>query len=364
MKRSLVFLNTTDAETVHLYKHAIGLYPEFSPFFISTNPAVPKWLQSVGLDCSLVTLSRERINAENIKSACSILEKHAFTTTKIPETSLPVWKVIFWDRFYQFMHVSQSDTQKALLDFLDYHLLIAPMDIHDLESQRLRHAAEARGIPTVGIRCGDLRTKEYLDASLRFDKYVVSTNTDSRFLTTRKDICASKISTVTNTSLSENYNHFSHQIHSKRAEILANAGLDPTKKIVLVSFALRHIWELRQFLKILPESIKASNQSVTAFQIAFYPEGQSEFSEFRLLFKSELRDVNHCLIRPDFKIIELLPLSQHFVYFRIAEIASTAAKLQIKVTIFDPFLFNRSNLLLCDEPGIEIHTDKNLPVLF
>jgi hypothetical protein len=362
MKRALVLINTTDSGVLDLYKLCLQQHSEYRPFLITLNPAVPAALQSAGLECALVGVHREKVSAVNMEKACALLEREPYSDLRVPGTNLELWKIIFWDRFYQFMDVVKADTQQALFDLLDYHLLIAPLDIHDLASQRLARGASARGIPTVGIRAGYLRTKEHLDAVPLFDCFLVQSRWDAEFLISRKGIAASRVSLVPNTPSAATYLQFSSQARLRRSAILEKAGLDASKKILFVPFALRHIWELRQLLKNLPASMEACPGGAAGFQIAVHPEGAAETAEFPVLFQRELSVLQCVLLAPGSRLLELLAVADHCVYFRVADIVSLTSSLGTLATIFDPFFFNCSDQLLCGESGIVLHSEKSQPL--
>jgi hypothetical protein len=361
MKRALVLINTTDSGVLNLYKLCLQQHSEYQPFFVTLNPSVPAALQSAGIDCAHVGVHREKIPAVNMEKACALLEREPYSELCVPGTDLEIWKIIFWDRFYQFMDVVKADAQQALFDLLDYHLLIAPFDIHDLVAQRLARSASARGIPTVGIRSGYLRTKEQLDALPLFDRFFVHSRWDAEFLFARKGIEASRVSLIPNTPSAAAYLQFSNQARLRRTAILEKAGFVASKRILFVSFALRHIWELRQLLKILPLSMEACPGGTGGFQVAVYPEGAAEAAEFSVLFQKELAELHCVLLSPGSQLLELLAVTEHCFYFRVADIVSLASSLGTKVTIYDPFFLNCSDQLLCGESGIVLHSEKSKP---
>lgn len=362
MKRALVLINTTDSSVLDLYKLCLQKHSEYRPFFVTLNLAVPAALQSAGLECPFVGVHRDKVSAVNMEKACALLARESYSELRVPGTDLEVWKIIFWDRFYQFMDVVKADAQQALFDLLDYHLLIAPLDIHDLVAQRLARSASARGIPTVGVRSGYLRTKEHLDAVPLFDRFFVQSRWDAEFLIARKGISASRISLVPNTPSAATYLQFSTQARLRRTAILEKVGLDASKKIFFVSFALRHIWELRQLLKILRSSMEACPEGTGGFQIAVYPEGTAEAVEFSVLFQKELAELHCVLLSPDSQVLEFLAVMEHCFYFRVADIVSLASSLGTKATVYDPFFFNCSDQLLCGESGIVLHSEKSQPL--
>lgn len=362
MKRALVLINTTDSGVLDLYKLCLQQHSEHRPFFVTLNPAVPAALQSAGLECALVGVHREKVSAVNMEKACALLEREPYSHLCLPGTDLELWKIIFWDRFYQFMDVVKADAQQALFDLVDYHLLIAPLDIHDLVSQRLARGASARGIPTVGIRAGYLRTKEHLDAVPLFDRFLVQSRWDAEFLIARKGIAASRVSLVPNTPSAATYLQFSSQARLQRTAILEKAGLDASKKILFVPFALRHIWELRQLLRILPASMEACPGGAAGFQIALHPEGAAEAAGFPVLFEGEFSARQCVLLAPGSPLLELLAVADHCVYFRVADLVSLASSLGTRATLYDPFFLNCSDQLLCGEPGIVLHSEKSEPL--
>lgn len=362
MKRSLVLLNTTDAGVWELYRVCLEAHAGYQHFFVTFNPAVPAMLQASNLECSLIGLNREKVAAANMEKACALLEREPYSQLCVPGTDLAVWKVIFWDRYYQFMDVATADARQAVLDLLDYQLLIAPLDVHDLGAQRLTRAASARGIPSVGIRSGYLRTKESLDVVLLHERFFVQSKWDAAFLIERRGVEASRVRLIAQTPPAEAYLQFSTQARLQRAPILEKAGLDASKKILFVSFALRHIWELRQLLKALPQVLDVSAGGDSGFQIAVYPEGAAEAAEFGLLFQNEVATLPCVLLGNGIPLLEVLAVVDHCLYFRVAEVVSLGSLLGTKTTIYDPCFLNCSDELLCGESGILLHSDPSEPL--
>jgi hypothetical protein len=143
---------------------------------------------------------------------------------------------------------------------------------------------------------------------------------------------------------------------------LEKAGIDTSKRILLISFALRHIWEFRQLLKILPLSTETFPGGTAGFQIAVYPEGAAEAAEFPLLFQKESSAMSLKLLALGSPLLEILAVADRCIYFRVADIVSLASNLGTKATVYDPFFFNCSDQLLCGESGIVLHSEKSYPL--
>jgi hypothetical protein len=361
MKRALVLINNLEETIFPLLFECLRSYSDHRIKFVSTNSEAAKWLQQQGLNCSLVSLHGAKNDAENRAKACSIVSSETYRDQCVPGTQLESWKVLLWDRFFQFMDVGATDRLQAVIDHLDYQLLIVPLDMHDLVTQRLVGAAKRRGVPVVALVASFLRTKEMLDIPLSYSRYFVSSHSDHTFLVQKKRIDSGDIQIVATRESAGTLAQLYEEKRRTKGDVLANLGIDPSARIVLTTFALRHIWELRQLIKNLSLSLRLSGETAPP-HLVIYSEGPFEAKESEILFRKERIHTPFTILDANSDFTTMLCIADHFICFRASRTLDLALQMSTPVTVYDPFYLNRSDQLLFNGDEMRIHSEKNTPV--
>jgi len=361
MKRALVLINNVEEEVFLLLAECAQAHADYRIKIVTVNPYVSSWLQKHGLNCSLISLSKTKNGPANGAKACEIVASETYRHQCVPGTRLESWKVLLWDRLFQFMDVDTSDSIQSVLDYLDYQLLIAPLDINDLVSQRLVRAAKRRRVPIVALVASFLRTKETLHLPLSYTKYFVLNQNDLLFLVQKKGVDASAIRFVPNSHSHEAVLQSREQNKQTKETILSKIGIDPAARIVLTTFAIRHIWELRQLIHNLSPRLNLS-EGIAPLHLLIYPEGPLETKEAETLFRKESLHTKFTILDSTIDFGEILPIANQFICFRARKTLDLACELGIPATVYDPFLLNRSDQLLFNGQELLIHAEKNTPV--
>lgn len=361
MKRALFFINNVEEEVFVLLSECAQTYPDYLIKIVTVNPYVSDLLQKQRLNCSLLSLRRTKNRSANGAKACEIVASESYRHQRVPGTDLESWKVLLWDRFFQFMDVDTSDCVQAVLDYFDYQLLITPLDPHDLTAQRLVRAAKRRGVPVIALVASFLRTKEILDLPLSYTQYFVSNQDDLSFLVQKKGAEASAVQLVSSRNRHETVHQSWKKKQQTKTTILSKTGINPAARIVLTTFAIRHIWELRQLIHNLSPQLNLPNETAP-LHLLIYPEGPLETKEAETLFRKEKLHTKFTLLDSTLDFGEVLPIADHFICFRARKTLDIACEMGIPATVYDPFLLNRSDQLLFNGQELLIHAEKNTPV--
>ncbi len=361
MKRALFLINNVEEEVFLLLAECAQTHPDYLIKIVTVNPHVSDWLQKQRLNCSLLSLRKTKNRPADAAKAFEIVASETYRQHCVPGTRLESWKVLLWDRFFQFMDVDTSDCVQTVLDYFDYQLLIAPLDPHDLIAQRLVRAAKRRGVPVIALVASFLRTKETLDLPLSYTKYFVSNQDDLSFLVQKKGAEASAVQLVSSRNRHETVHPSREQKKQTKETLLSQIGIAPAARIILTTFAIRHIWELRQLIHNLSPRLNLPNETAP-LHLLIYPEGPLETREAETLFRKERLHTKFTLLDHTVDFAELLPITDHFICFRARKTLDMACEMGIPATVYDPFLLNRSDQLLFNGQELLIHAEKNTPV--
>ncbi len=356
MKRALVIINTLQEAALQLYKQCVTDHQDFTPKYLTFSSAIAAGLSKHGIDCICLEAEQTRVEEQSIKRSCEIMLDSPFEKSTFPGTTLPVWSVLFWDRLLQFVNTTKRDNQWKTLATIDFQLLITPFDGFDTGARLANVECIRNGIPRIGVQTSFLRTKEMLDTPVDFEKIYVFSDADASFLARNKHVPndAIRISNQTPNRLL----HLEAQktFWSQREGILARFGLEATGTNLLLVFSIRHIWELRQALKNIAAH-HGTEIDRGHLKLAVYAESPVEANRFPTLFKAEAEALSLKLIPPTQDLLMLMCSVNRLIAFRVGQLTDLAELCGVPTTIYDPSLFNRSNLLLPPNSSVHIHNN-------
>lgn len=327
-------------------------------------PGTCDFLKQKGHPCELIQVHRHQDRIESMNRLGLIANGDMFEKFNIPGTDLLAWKPAMHDRFWQFTDFETFDDLHKLVDLLNTTTLIAPLDIHDHLSQYMMRQAKKKCIPAIGFQTTQLRTKENLDAYLCFNEYWVYTQQDKTFLSIHKDIPEEHIHLLPHYYFQPVRNYAKTSIKTERKTIKENLGLPIDKKILLILFSVRHIWECRKLLAHLQTIKLASLHTYSQSKILVFLETQKEIEEFPVLFQKEIRLLGLDILPSETNLFEYARATDLFFTFRFLEYLDEIALLSAQTVIYDPYYFNRSQLLMSDSISIELDNSKNSPNYF
>ncbi len=287
-----------------------------------------------------------------------------FRDFKVPGSELLAWKPLMHDRFWQFTDFETFDAIHKLVDLLNTRILITPIDIHDPLSQYMTRQANKKGVSTIGYQTTQLRTKENLDAYLAFNEYWVSTQQDKVFLSIHKGILEEHIHLLPHYYFQPAREYAKSSRHIERKTIKEQLGLPIDKKILLILFSIRHIWESRKLFAHLQKLKDSSQQDSAQFKILIFLETQKDTDEFPALFKKEIQSLELETLSPAANLFEYARAADTFFAFRFLEYLDEVALLAGQTVIYDPYYFNRNHLLISDSPSISLDNSKHSPDYF
>ena len=327
-------------------------------------PGTVNFLQQKGYSCELIQLHRHQDRIESMNRLGLIASGDMFKNFKIPGSKLLAWKPLMHDRFWQFTDFETFDEIHKLVDLLNTTTLIAPIDIHDHLSQYMVRQASKKCIPTIGYQATQLRTKENLDAYLSFNEYWVYTEQDKIFLSRQKNVPEEQIHLLPHYYFQPARNYAKTSVNTEREKLKKNLGLPIEKKILLILFSVRHIWECRKLLSHL-QAIKSASPPVNIqSKILVFLETQKEIEEFPVLFKKEIQLLGLDILSPAANLFEYARATDSFFAFRFLEYLDEIALLSAQTVIYDPYNFNRSHLLISGSMSIKLDNSKNSPDYF
>jgi len=327
-------------------------------------PGTCDFLKQKGHSCELIQVHRHQDRIESMNRLGLIANGEMFKNFTIPGSDLLAWKPAIHDRFWQFTDFETFDEIHKLVDLLNTTILIAPIDIHDHLSQYMMRQASRKRIPAIGYQTTQLRTKENLDAYLCFNEYWVYTQQDKLFLSIHKDVPEEHIHLLPHYYFQPARNYAKTSIKIERKTIKEKLGLPIDKKILLILFSIRHIWECRKLLAYLQAIKSASPQTSIQSKILVFLETQKEIEEFPALFKKEIQLLELDILPPETNLFEYARATDSFFAFRFQEYLDEIALLSAQTVIYDPYYFNRSQLLMSDSMSIELDNSKNSPDYF
>ena len=327
-------------------------------------PGTLSFLKQKGYSCEIIQVHRHQDRIESLNRLGLIANGEMFKNFPIPGSNLLAWKPAMHDRFWQFTDFETFDEIHKLVDLLNTQKLIAPIDIHDHLSQYMMRQANRKGIPAIGYQTTQLRTKENLDAYLCFNEYWVYTQQDKSFLSKHKEVPEEQIHLLPHYYFQPVRNYAKTSIDLERTEIKKNLSLPIDKKIFLILFSVRHIWECRKFFAHLQAIKLASPQTYSQSKILIFLETQKEVEEFPALFKKEILLLGLDILPPDTNLFKFARATDSFFAFRFLEYLDEIALLSAQTVIYDPYYFNRSQLLIGDSKSIELDNSKNSPDYF
>jgi len=324
-------------------------------------PGTCDFLQQKGYPCEFIQIHRHQDRIDSMNRLGLIANGEMFKDFTIPGSDLLAWKPVMHDRFWQFTDFETFDEIHKLVDLLNTRKLIAPIDIHDHLSQYMMRQASKNSIPTIGYQATQLRTKENLDAYLCFNEYWVYTELDKSFLSRHKGVPEEHIHLLPHYYFQPARNYAKTSINTERRTIKEKLGLPVDKKVLLILFSVRHIWECRKLLAHL-QAIKSASPPVSIqSKILVFLETQKEMEEFPALFKKEIQILGLDILPPAANLFEYARATDSFFAFRFLEYLDEIALLSAQTVIYDPYNFNRSNKLISDSISIELDNSQNSP---
>lgn len=327
-------------------------------------PGTVNFLNQKGYACELIRLHRHQDRIESMNRLGAIASGEMFKNFKIPGSELLAWKPAMHDRFRQFTDFDTFDEIHKLVDLLNTTTLIAPIDIHDHLSQYMMREAQKKGISAIGYQTTQLRTKENLDAHLCFKKYWVYTQQDKIFLSTHKGVQEEQIYLLPHYYFQPARNFAETSMNIERKIIKKNLTLPTDKKLLLILFSIRHIWECRKLFAHLQETKASSQKNFIQSKILIFLETEKEMEEFPALFKDEIKNLGLDILPPTANLFKYARATDSFLSFRFLEYLDEIALLAAQTIIYDPYYFNRSHLLVSDSISIELDNSKNSPDYF
>lgn len=349
-----MIINTLHEVAVKLYKQCVEDHPDFTPKYLTFSSSIATGLAKLGIDSICLEAEQTRVEEQSIKRSCEIMLDSPFEKSPLPRTTLPVWSVLFWDRLLQFVNTTKRDNQRKTLSAIDFQLLITPFDGFDTGAQLAYAECIRNEIPRIGVQTSFLRTKEMLDTPIDFEKIYVFSDADASFLTRNKHVPNEAIRILDQKPDRPLHLEAQKTFWSQREGILARFGLEPTGTTLLLIFSIRHIWELRQALKNIAEH-HGTEIGRRNLKLAIYAESSVELNRFPTLFKAEAAALSLKLIPPTQDLLMLMCSVNHLISFRVGQLTDLAELCNIPTTIYDPSLFNRSDLLLPPNSNVHIH---------
>ena len=342
----------------------LNKYPDEHRKLLTLFPGTANFLQQKGYSCELLQVHRHQDRIESMNRLGLIANGEMFKNFKIPGSELLAWKSAMHDRFWQFTDFETFDEIHKLVNLLHITTLIAPIDIHDHLSQYMMRQANKNGIPTIGYQVTQLRTKENLDVYLGFNEYWVYTLQDKLFLSKHKDVPEEHIHLLPYYYFQPARNYARTSFNMERKKIKENLGLPTDKKLILILFSIRHIWECRKLLAHLQEIKASSPLNFAQSKIVMFLETQKEMEEFPALFKNEIQLLGLEVVPPAANLFKYARATDSFFAFQFLEHLDEIALLSAQTVIYDPYYFNRSDVLMSDSKSIQLDNSKNSPDYF
>jgi hypothetical protein len=355
LKRALVIINTVQDSALRLFKKCLEEHPEFKPTYLTFSSVVEGGLTKLGFDCICLEAEQPREGEQSVKRSCEIMLDSRFEKAELPGTTLPLWSVLFWDRLLQFVNTNTRDNQLRFISLIDFQLLVVPFDGFDPGSQVATLECIRNGIPRIGVQTSFLRTKEMLDTPLDFNEIYVETCDEAAFLEKNKLVRGCNIRVLEENRDPLPYLQARKTFRLQRSEILSKFRLNSAATTLLLVFSIRHIWELRQALRNLEANYRAEIDR-GELSLAIYAESDVELRRFPALFGAALSKLSLKLVPPTQELLMLMCSVDSVIAFRVGQLTDLAGLCGIPTTVFDPSLFNRSDLLLPVNSGVYLHT--------
>jgi len=193
-----------------------------------------------------------------------------------------------------------------------------------------------------------------LDTPLEFEKVYVYSDADASFLARNKHVPSDTIHVSDQTPNRPLHLEAQKTFWSQREGILAKFGLEATGTTLLLIFSIRHIWELRQALKNIAAHY-GTELDRGDLKLAVYAESSVEVNRFPNLFKAEAAALSLKLIPPTQDLLMVMCSVNRLIAFRVGQLTDLAELCGVPTTIYDPSLFNRSDLLVTPNSSVHIH---------
>lgn len=356
MKTALFVLNKVEEHYMAMMAMMLTEHRGFIHRFVTLSPSLHDLLRQKGLPCHLVDKEFEEGMYERFDGMDRLSAGPMLDGMKLPASELPVSHAIFWDRLSQWFNFRKSDHALDLAEALAFDVLVAPLDIDDGFAQSMMREAKRRGVPTVGIKSCFLRTKENMDAFWCFDRVLVDSQADMRFLVAQGKVQPGNVIVVSDAAREEQVRTLAANASALGGEARRRLGIPMGQRVHTVLFGVRHAWECRRLLRSLIEARKGGLPAVKNVALVVQLEGPQEAVDFPFLFREEAAALNPILSPHTLSAYHVGMASDAVVYFRMHPILEDLDKAGRRTVLFDPHKFNRSHRMGLEATGIRLQT--------
>jgi hypothetical protein len=357
MKTALIVLNRLEEHYMAMLASVLGEHRDLRHRFVTTTPGLDNLLRQRNLAAHYVGSGWEEGMYDRFDGMDRLSAGPMLDGMVLPGARLPVSHTIFWDRLSQWFNFRRSDHSLDLAEAFEFDLLVAPLDIEDGFSQSMMREAKRRGVPSVGIKAGFLRTKENIDAHWCFDRVLVDSPGDMRFLVEHGKAAPGSVTVIPDQGRAGLVRQLAGNGPALAAEARRRLGIAPDRRIHAVIFCKRHAWECRRLLRGLAEARRSGVPAVRGAELVVQYEGPQEAVDFPLLFEKEIRELRPVLAEPAGNAYHLAMAAEAVIFFRFHPILEDVDKAGRRAILYDPHRFNRSHLMGLAGTGIELRTE-------
>ena len=321
---------------------------------VAMNPTVDQWLQQQKVECSLIHGDLP-YSPQRLEEFHQVMQGSLFQDFTIPGSDFAFAQNIPVDRLLQFFEYESRHKEQEVLDGVKFDEMVCSLDMHHPIIHFLAKKCIKLGILTTAIQCSDIRTREMLDVSLLFNRYILDLDEDKNFLVRELGIDADKIEVV-GKSLYDAFVDMKDQVRKASKNIAAELHLTDHDRGVFMPYIRRHNWEIRRFLRVLIDIEHENPDKITLF---VHYESDADREEFQVLFDEELSQIKWHQLPGQSDITILNHCFPFWLAFRWNRDLEIASRLGQKVIIFDPFDFNCTSRIGIDDMAWSIVRQDN-----
>jgi hypothetical protein len=208
---------------------------------VTPYPDVKNNMDRLGIPCFSLRNKNLSISEKDRLFAEEMMPGKMEVYNNLPETELPVWKVISLDRL-KFWFDHTADKNMGFIDGIDADKIYVSMDINS-PYPWYASAYKYSGVETVAVQCSPIKTPEFmlLAGILNFDTYVVASPEEELFL--KKLGVKGKVAVTNLSKTKEGLRETDAQLREKIKEKAVLNG-----EVIGVIFDKRDEWQARKFL--------------------------------------------------------------------------------------------------------------------